>query len=344
MKIGVLQFFSWPERRVPLETVYQRAFERIDIMDSTGYDAVWLAEHHFSSYSVCPSIHMMGTHIAARTKNLRIGTGISLAAFYHPLRLAEEVALLDVLSEGRVNWGAGRGFDRVEFQAFGVAKDDSYPLFHENVEIVLEAWKSDRLTFKGRYYDFEDIEVLPKPAQKPHPPVWLASSSVEAISWSAAHGFSIMLDPHSSHQELGNKLEFYTEELDKHGFSIDGRDTPMARLLAIADTDEEAEAIAARGAQWMFGSYLNPDLKNLITDLRSPQARAAAAESPNSRSDELGAAQRYLDNVIIFGTPAAVADKLARLEEEISLSYLLCAPLSHGTFIRLTDDVLPRLL
>ena len=111
MKFGVLQFFSWPERRVPLETVYERALERIDVMDRTGYDAVWLAEHHFTTYSVCPSVHLMGMHVAGRTQNLRIGTAVSLAAFYHPLRLAEEVALLDVLSGGRVNWGAGRGFD-----------------------------------------------------------------------------------------------------------------------------------------------------------------------------------------------------------------------------------------
>src|SRR5438270_9313498 len=110
MKIAVLQFFSWPERRVPLASVYSRALERIEIMDRAGYDAVWLAEHHFSSFSVCPSVHMMGMLAAARTTRLRIGTGVSLAPFYHPLRLAEEVALLDQVSGGRVNWGAGRGF------------------------------------------------------------------------------------------------------------------------------------------------------------------------------------------------------------------------------------------
>ena len=103
MKIGVLQFFSWPERRVALDQVFARALQRIEVMDRTGYDAVWLAEHHFSSFSVCPSVHMVGVLAAARTTRLRIGTGVSLAPFYHPLRLAEEVALLDQLSGGRVN-------------------------------------------------------------------------------------------------------------------------------------------------------------------------------------------------------------------------------------------------
>ena len=114
MKVGVLQFFGWRDRSVPLEDVYARALDRIDVMDQCGYDAIWLAEHHFTGYSVCPSVHVMAAHIAARTQNLRIGTAVTLAAFYHPLRIAEEVALLDVLTGGRINWGAGRGFSRLK--------------------------------------------------------------------------------------------------------------------------------------------------------------------------------------------------------------------------------------
>jgi len=129
MNVGVLQFFAWPDRRVPIGTVYERVLERIEIMDRAGYAAVWLAEHHFQSFSVCPSIHMMATAVAARTRRIRIGTAVSLAAFYHPLRLAEEVALLDVLSGGRVNWGAGRGFHRREFEIFGVAPEESAARF-----------------------------------------------------------------------------------------------------------------------------------------------------------------------------------------------------------------------
>src|SRR6266404_3094328 len=205
VKLGVLQFFSWPERRVDLATVYARALERIEIMDRTGYDAVWLAEHHFSSFSVCPSVHMVGILAAARTKRLRIGTAVSLAPFYHPLRLAEEIALLDVLSGGRVNWGAGRGFARVEFTAFGVPPEESASRFREAVEIVLRAWTDERLNFAGQHFRFEDIEVLPKPTQLPHPPVWMAASSESAIEWAASRGLSILMDPHSSSHEIGRK-------------------------------------------------------------------------------------------------------------------------------------------
>ncbi len=105
----------------------------------------------------------MGVYVASRTKHLRIGTGISLAAFYHPLRLAEEVAFLDVLTGGRVNWGAGRGFDPAEFKAFGVPAEESAARFREAVEIVLASWTNDRLHWSGRYWHFDDVEILPKP-------------------------------------------------------------------------------------------------------------------------------------------------------------------------------------
>src|ERR1700742_5207955 len=170
MKIGILQFSGWRDRSVPLNSVYQTALERFSIMDKSGYDAVWLAEHHFSSFSVCPSVHMMGTLAAARTTRLRIGTAVSLAPFYHPMRLAEEVALLDMLSGGRVNWGAGRGFAPSEFKAFGVPPEESAERFREAVDIVLKAWTEERFSFKGAHFSVDDIELLPKPLQRPHPP------------------------------------------------------------------------------------------------------------------------------------------------------------------------------
>jgi alkanesulfonate monooxygenase SsuD/methylene tetrahydromethanopterin reductase-like flavin-dependent oxidoreductase (luciferase family) len=329
MKVGVLQFFSWPERRVELATVFARALERIEIMDQTGFDAVWLAEHHFSSFSVCPSVHMVGTLAAARTKRLRIGTGVSLAPFYHPLRLAEEVALLDVLSGGRVNWGAGRGFARVEFENFGVPPEESTSRFHEAVEIVLRAWSEDRLTFAGKHFRFDGVEVLPKPIQQPHPPVWMAATSEPSLEWAASHGFSILMDPHASHHDIGRKRRFYQERLTAAGFSIDGRDVPIARLLAIADTAEQAEAAARRGAQWMVSSYFGAQHRPV-----------GVADPAVSGADPV---QRYLDGVILHGTPESVLDDILRLREEIGLEYLLCAPLSYRTFRLLTDQIVPRL-
>jgi alkanesulfonate monooxygenase SsuD/methylene tetrahydromethanopterin reductase-like flavin-dependent oxidoreductase (luciferase family) len=337
MKVGVLQFFSWPERRVPLPTVYERAMQRIEIMDKTGYDAVWLAEHHFTTYSVCPSVHLMGMHVADRTQHLRIGTGISLAAFYHPLRLAEEVALLDVLSGGRVNWGAGRGFDPTEFQAFGVPKDESYLRFREAVEIVLAAWKNDRLTWSGRYWHFEQVEVLPKPLQQPHPPTWVAASSPDSVCWAGAQGYSIMLGPHTHYTDMAQKREMYRQALEAHGHTITGRAIPMTRLIAVAETDRAAEDIARQGAKWMVGSYINPSKSSTAMSY-------IASRRDRSGVQPIDPIEHYLDGVAVHGTPERVLDQLQRLREEMFLDYLLCAPLSHSSFMMFTEKVLPRLL
>ena len=329
MKHGVLQFFSWPNRRGELPQVYQRALERIKIMDQTGFDAVWLAEHHFSTYSVCPSVHIMGMHVADITQNIRIGTAVSLAAFYHPLRLAEEVAFLDQLSGGRVNWGAGRGFDRTEMQVFDVEHADSYPKFHENVEIVLKAWEDGPLTYHGQYHQFDEVEVLPKPYQNPVP-VWIACSSDKAIQWSGQKGFSVLMDPHSSHAEIKRKFDLYQSELKANNHEVVGRDIPMARLLAIADTDEAAEQIAYNGSQWMFGSYFN-------AGQGSTQTASKTGTDPQQRLDE------YVSGSVIHGCPERVADILTELEETLPLNYLMTAPLSNRTFIQFVDEVLPRI-
>lgn len=320
MKFAVLQFFSWPGRRVPLTAVYQRALERVRIMDGTGYDAVWLAEHHFSTYSVCPSVHIMGMHVADITRNLRIGTGVSLAAFYHPLRLAEEVALLDNLSGGRVNWGAGRGFDAKEMEVFGVSRDESYARFRENVDIVLRAWQDGPLSYQGKFHRYDEVEVLPKPLQNPMP-AWVASTSPDAIDWAGSRGYAILMDPHATHEETAAKYAGYQNALATHGFANE-RDTPMARLLAIAPTDAAAEAVAREGARWTLDAY--------------------AAPGPGAPSKE-ERIERYVNEVIIHGSPAKVVDELKRLEEEVPLSYLLASILSHQTFVLLTDEVMPRM-
>lgn len=323
----MLQFFGWRDRSVPLEDVYARALTRVEIMDRTPYDAVWLAEHHFSGYSVCPSVHLMGTHVAARTDRLRIGTAVTLAAFYHPLRIAEEVALLDVLSDGRVNWGAGRGFDPREFEIFGVAPDESAGRFREAVDVVLAAWQNERLTFKGDHFEFDGVEVLPKPRQRPHPPSWVAASSQAAVEWAAGAGHSILMDPHSPHGEIARKRRLHRDGLARAGFETDARRYPTARLIAVAPTDAEAAAIAERGARWT-GAYIP---KQVLASFRS-----------DGRTPEL--VDHYMDDVIIHGGPERVIDTLKRLEEEATLDDLLLSPLSEKTFDLFTERVLPHVV
>ena len=133
--------------------------------------------------------------------------------------------------------------------------EESADRFREAVEIVLKAWTEERFTYKGQHFAFDGIELLPKPLQRPHPPVWMAATSEPAIDWAASRGFSILMDPHSSTNSSVPSAGATARSLPKSGFEDSGRDIPMARLLALASTKADAEAIARRGAQWLVDSY-----------------------------------------------------------------------------------------
>ena len=156
----------------------------------------------------------------------------------------------------------------------------------------------------------------------------MAASSEGAIEWAAGRGFSILMDPHSSAPEIGRKRRFYAEKLAAAGFTEPGRDIPIARLVALADTAGKAAAVARGGAEWILNSYLGPQHRPVIQQPFTP-----AGADP---------IQRYLDDVILHGTPDKVGDEISRLREEIGLEYLMCAPLSHQSFMLLTEKVLPR--
>jgi alkanesulfonate monooxygenase SsuD/methylene tetrahydromethanopterin reductase-like flavin-dependent oxidoreductase (luciferase family) len=136
------------------------------------------------------------------------------------------------------------------------------------------------------------------------------------------------MDPHSSSTEIGRKRRFYSGKLAAAGFSEAGRDIPIARLVALANTPNEAEAVARSGAEWILNSYLGTQHRPVMQGSFTPTG-----------ADPV---QRYLDDVILHGTPDKVADQILQVRDEISLDYLLCAPLSHQTFMLLTDKVLPR--
>lgn len=335
MKFGTLQFFSWPGRRVTLDTVFKRALQRIQLMDESGFDAVWLAEHHFTDYSVCPSVHVMGMHVAERTEQIRIGTAVSLAAFYHPLRLAEEVALLDVLTDGRVNWGAGRGFDPTEFKTFGVPIEESRERFQEAVHIVHRAWTDERLNWAGKYWHFDDVEVLPKPAQQPHPPTWVAAGSDEAAAWAGDSGYTVMLGPHNAFKDIAARHDLFFDRLKANGHDPKGRVVPMTRFIAVAETDREAESIARAGAGWVVTTYKNKE--------KGTENAVETVVMPSGEVRELDPVERYLENVAVWGCPDRVVDTIQMLQETMYLEYLMLAPLSHSSFMMFLEKVLPRL-
>ena len=194
VRFGLLHLFESPRGRTE-QQYYDENLELIEFADQVGLDEVWLAEHHFSDYGVMPSTQVFGSFIAARTKRIRIGTGVVVLPFHNPIRVAEEFAFLDVLSNGRLDFGVGRGYQPSEFAGYGIPISESRERFDESLEIIRAAWTQDTVTFHGKHYQFENVRPRPRPLQTPHPPLFGASFNPNTIKYQAMKKMNLIFTP-----------------------------------------------------------------------------------------------------------------------------------------------------
>ena len=186
MQFGL--FYEWPNPELRnWKTLYQEGVEEIQYSEEMGFDYCLIAEHHFSNYGNSPAPLLQALHVGQQTKRLKIATGILVLPIWQPLRLAEEVAVLDNLIDGRFICGVGRGYQPHEFGRFGVTVPESRQRFSESLEVMIKAWTHDEsFTYDGEYIKIpNEVTVWPKPQQKPHPPLWLAGTSVDSMQLAA---------------------------------------------------------------------------------------------------------------------------------------------------------------
>ncbi len=224
--------------------------EQTGYAEQLGFDSVWLAEHHFHPFGgLFSATPVIGAAIAQRTSNIRIGTAVILLPYHNPIRVAEDYATLDCLSQGRLDFGIGHGFVKWEALTFGIPLEELRDRFRENLEVVLKAWSEPVLHHKGRFYEYHGVEVWPRPLQQPYPTVWMAATtSVESFELSGRHGFHMMLIPFLHEvEELRPKVEAYLSAR-----RAAGHNPSTARVLAVyhayvGESSREARAAAAQG-------------------------------------------------------------------------------------------------
>ena len=171
---------------------YRDTLDQAAHAETLGFDSVWPVEQHFNpDLSIMPAPLLMLAALAERTRTLRLGIAIILLPLSHPLRVAEEIATLDVISNGRVEFGIGRGAVPNHFRAFGVPIAENRDRFVEGLEVIRQAWTSDRVSFHGRFFDIERVAVVPKPVQQPHPPIGVAVNSEETLAMTGRMGLPI---------------------------------------------------------------------------------------------------------------------------------------------------------
>ncbi len=243
MRFGLNFFPSFRLSDYSTAEYFAQCLRLAERADELGFNSVKTVEHYFYEYGGhSPNPVVFLAAVAARTRRLRPITGAVIPAFNNPVKLAAELAMLDNLSNGRLDVGFGRAFIPKEFEVFGVSMEESRARFEEGVDIVTRLWTEDRVTYAGRFHNFSDVHLMPRPVQKPHPPIWVAAVlSEESFVSAAQRGYNLMIVPYAGSLERSRQLvQLYRETWRKAGHRPGAERIQTALHCYVADTHEEA--------------------------------------------------------------------------------------------------------
>lgn len=307
---------------------FQEAFDLMDVAENEGLDGVWLAERHFAAPknpldamgagipSIVSSPLIMSSAIAARTKRIRIGVAVNVLPLNHPVRMAEEVATIDQISKGRVDFGVGRsGFAR-SYEGYGIPYAESRERFQECLDVILNAWTHERFSHHGKHYTFDDVCVLPKPYQQPHPPLRVAATTMDTFPRVGADGYPIFVGLRGMDRgDLAKHLAVYRQSWREAGHPGEG--SVYLRIpIYVGGNSEDARR--------------EPEESTMRSYHRMARAFATSvAGSGTTVSEERAERGRRLAQVtyedllqdrLAYGDAKEVASLLRGLQEELQLS------------------------
>ena len=246
MKFGIFTIVPWHESKGQRESL-DEALAQIELADQLGIDEVWLGEHRFSRHGLLSGIWSFAGMVAGRTERIRIGTAVVVLPLHNPILVAEEAAMIDNISGGRLNLGIGAGYQRQEFDGIGVDINESRERFYEAVDVIRKAWTEETLTYHGKFTNVDNLWVLPKPLQQPHPPLFQAvSTSPASIDFAAKNQIQVIAGgPTDILGQAPQVIKAWREKMEEYGHPHEHLDPPMAKGIYVAPTQEEAERDAA---------------------------------------------------------------------------------------------------
>ena len=277
--LGLMFSFRNPAAwRRPFADVYRDELELIVHAEELGFDTIWLTEHHFADDGYSPSIIPLAAAIAARTERVRIGFNLLLLPLHNAIKVAEDIATLDVLSGGRIDVGVGQGYARHEFAGFGVDRRERLGRFVEGLDVLHGLWTEDTFSYRGEHYTIDDARLQPKPVQQPAPPLWIGATSTAGVRRAGRRGANLLglTNPRLQHE--------YERARAEAGFETDAKVLQL-HWTHVAESDDAAWDVAAPHFHHLltvYSQWLN----------ESDDAGNRAVRSPCPRRTSCGAHAR----------------------------------------------------
>jgi len=344
MEFGMFHEFPSMPGRGETE-MFDEAMAQVDAAERWGLDVMWLAEIHLAPERTYLSAPLaIAAAIAARTQRMKIGIAVQVLPLCHPLRLAEEAAMVDQVSQGRLIFGVGRSGVVGTYDAYQVPYDESRERFAETLQIIERAWSQPRFSYSGRFYSFDNIACSPRPYQGKLPPIRVAASTPDTFPAIGAQGYPVFASTrHVAWPDVGPQVASYQEGWKSAGRPGHGQ-VYVGAPIYIAETDERARAEAAESVTHFY---------RLQYELIADSARRSGRQAFIDRAERLRTLTYadVLDANVLVGSPRSVADKLRRLQDEIGFDGIL-AELNCGGLIPhervlnalklLCQEVMPR--
>jgi alkanesulfonate monooxygenase SsuD/methylene tetrahydromethanopterin reductase-like flavin-dependent oxidoreductase (luciferase family) len=322
--------------------------QQLDLLaaaDPLGFDSVWINEHHFDTWGglmSAPSLVLAG--LSQRTQRVRLGTSIAVLGLHHPLEVAEQMATLDLMSGGRLEFGIGRGSEPFDYEAYGIDYSEAQARTVEALDVILAAWTSARFSHEGTFFKVPEVELWPLPQQRPHPPVWVSCSSTRSnFEWTAERGYNLLtLGFPRPVPAFAETVRIYRDAWQASG--RDPADYQIGTLYhtIVCEKSEQARQLASQH----FGRFLAGLRGSALRPTRFSQAwRASAALA------ELDMAVLIEQARLIAGNPQEVTDMLRYLQGEVGFTHLnhmfqfggLSFELAYQSMALYAEEVMPKL-
>ena len=335
--VGLVMECDYREGRTQDEA-FAEAFEMARLADETGIDGVWLAERHFAAPRTptdpggagIPSVSsvplLMAGIIAARTERVRVGTGVSVLPLAHPIRLAEEAATVDNISQGRLDFGIGRSSFPRSYHGYDVPYDESRERFSEALEIILKAWNNYRFDHHGHYYNMDDVVVTPRPYQQPHPPIRIAANSIDTFGIVGQLGFPLVTGVRGQGlKQVSDNLALYRAAVKENGHDVD--DVYVRMPIYVAESMEQVRADTEESTMRAFRRTADTYIRTVEAEGENASAerRQRAEQLLNTTYDDL------LVDRVAYGSPEEVAERLAEIRDQLGLTGVIMEPNLGGT-------------
>jgi len=309
MRFGLNFFPSFRPSDASSARYFAQCLRLAERADQLGFHSVKAVEHYFFDYGGhSPNPIVLLSAVAARTARLRLITGAVIPAFNHPVKLAAELAMLDNLSHGRLDAGFGRAFIPKEFEVFGVSMEESRARFEEGLDIVTRLWTEDRVSYQGKFHRFRDVHLMPRPLQKPRPPVWVAAiASPESFVWAGRRGYHVMIVPFAGGRgRVRDMVRAYREAWREAGHPPGAEQIQTSLHCYVAETHREA----VEGARPRVERYIEVFGEAVHSWAGHQSAQYAGYATMVESIARTTIESMLADNQALIGTPDEVAEQL----------------------------------